>query len=217
MDAPEPLRRRDVVLPAVLSLGVVAFFVVVVAAFAVAGPEAPDGHRASSPAEQGAAAAPPWPAPVGREDLEARAAAAGLEDVWGRELAMHDHAHLSITVDGRPVTVPGDVGHDEDGRFAAEIHTHDTSGIVHVESPTVEEFTLGQFFAEWDVALDAEHVGSLGGTPDQHLTVWVDGKRHHGDPADIVLEDLQDVDLVLAPEGSIATPPDPFDWPPQYD
>ena len=217
-DHPEaPLvARRHAVLPVLLSLGVAALAAVVVVAFALAGPEAKDGHRAEVTVAQGTSAAPPWPAPTGRDALEDRAEGAGLEDVWGRDLAMHDHTHVTITVDGEPVTVPGDVGHDEDARFAAEIHTHDTSGIVHVESPTDETFTLGQFFSEWGVALDEEHVGSLGGTPEQQLTVWVGGKVHHGDPAEIVLEDLVDVDLVLAPEGRLATPPAPFDWPANY-
>jgi len=216
-DAQAPrVARRHVVLPVLLSLGVAALAAVVVVAFAVAGPEAKDGHRPDVRAAQGASTAPPWPAPTGRAALEERADGAGLEDVWGQDLAMHDHTHVTVTVDGEPVTVPGDVGHDEEARFAAEIHTHDTSGIVHVESPTAEEFTLGQFFSEWGVALDEEHVGSLGGTPGQRLTVWVGGKVHHGDPAEIVLEDLVDVDLVLAPEGGLATPPEPFDWPANY-
>ena len=217
-DHPEapPVAHRHAVLPILLSLAVVAFFAVVAVAFALAGPEAKDGHRADVATEQGTATAPPWPAPEGRPTLEDRAAGAGLEDVWGRDLAMHDHTHVTVTVDGESVTVPGNVGHDEDSRFAAEIHTHDTSGIVHVESPTDETFTLGQFFSEWGVALDEDHVGSLGGTTEQELTVWVGGKVHHGDPADIVLEDLVDVDLVLAPQGALATPPAPFDWPANY-
>jgi hypothetical protein len=29
------------------------------------------------------------------------------------------------------------------------LHTHDTSGIIHVESPTVRSFTLGEFVDLW--------------------------------------------------------------------
>ncbi len=94
--------------------------------------------------------APPWPAPT---DLTARAEAAGLSNVWGQKLAEHVHTHLTILDGGEPVTVPGNIGHSDRAKFAAQIHTHDTSGIIHVESPTKDTFTLGQFFDEWGVSI----------------------------------------------------------------
>jgi hypothetical protein len=39
------------------------------------------------------------------------------------------------------------------------IHTHDTSGIVHIESPTVRPFTLGQFFDVWGVRFTSDCIG----------------------------------------------------------
>ncbi|GAA4265612.1 hypothetical protein [Frondihabitans peucedani] len=163
----------------------------------------------------GAASAPPWPAPAGAEQRE-RTAAARLPNVYGKKLAEHIHAHLAITVDGRAVTVPGQIGLHEEDRFATALHTHNTSGIVHIESPTKTEFTLGQFFTEWDVRLDARHVGAEGGDVGETLTVFVDDHRRAGDPASIVLRDLQDIDLVVTPAGVAAHPTPAFDWPPNY-
>lgn len=152
---------------------------------------------------------PPWPRPT---DLAARAEAAGLHDVWGQRLAEHIHTHLTITDGGDAVVVPGNIGHSDAQRFAAEIHTHDTSGIIHVESPERREFTLGQFFDEWGVALGPGHVGGLHGD----LTVWVDGSRFYGNPRSIPLRDLEQVDLVVTTFGEAPHRPAAFDWPPQY-
>lgn len=153
--------------------------------------------------------APVWPRPTA---LAARAEGAGLHDVWGQRLAEHVHTHVTITDGDEPVVIPADVGHSDREHFAAEIHTHDTSGIVHVESPVRQDFTLGQFFDEWDVPLSAWGVGGLHG----ELTVWVDGRRYLGNPRSIVLEDLGEVDLVVTTVGEVPHRPAAFDWPRQY-
>jgi hypothetical protein len=163
----------------------------------------------TAPAAGTTRAAPPWPAP---SDLQTRAEAAGLRNVWGEPLAEHVHTHLTILDGSTPVTVPGNVGHSSRERFAAELHTHDTSGILHVESPTRQTFTLGQFFDEWDVSLGAGHVGGLRG----ELTVWVDGHRYLGNPRSIELTNRREVVLAVTTIGEVPHLPAPFDWPPQY-
>lgn len=153
--------------------------------------------------------APPWPAPTA---LAERADAAGLGNVWGEPLAEHVHTHLTILDGATPVTVPGDIGHSDRLHFAAQLHTHNTSGILHVESPTRRTFTLGQFFDEWGVPLSAWRVGGLRG----ELTVWVDGRRFIGDPRSIGLTNRREVVLAVTTIGEVPHLPAPFDWPPQY-
>lgn len=173
-------------------------------------------ERATSTAlAHGAATAPPWPAPA-RADKAARAAAAQLPNVYGLKLAEHIHTHLTITIDGVAETVPGQIGLDEKHHFATALHTHNTSGIIHIESPVKRDFTLGQFFTNWDVRLDSRHVGAEGGDIGETLTVFVDGHRRAGDPASIRLRDLDDIDLVIAPAGTVVRPAAPFDWPSNY-
>jgi hypothetical protein len=167
----------------------------------------------STTSAHGASSSPPWPAPG---DRRAKADAADLPNVFGLKLAEHVHAHLSIAIDGKPVTVAGGIGLDEKHGFATALHTHDTSGIVHVESPVTRDFTLGQFFTEWGVRLDRSHVGAAGGDVAETVTVFVDGERRAGDPASIVLHDLDDIDLIVAPAGTVVRPAPAFDWPPQY-
>jgi hypothetical protein len=153
--------------------------------------------------------APRWPAPTA---LAERAHAAGLRNVWGERLAEHVHTHLTVLDGADPVTVPADVGHSDRRHFAAQLHTHDTSGIVHVESPTRETFTLGQFFDEWGVPLSAWRVGGLHG----ELMVWVDGHRYVGNPRAIDLTNRRDIVLAVTTLGAVPRPQRAFDWPPQY-
>jgi hypothetical protein len=61
----------------------------------------------------------------------------------------HIHAHLDIFVDGKPYTVPSQIGIDPEGRCLYWLHTHDDSGIIHIESPTEREFTIGNFIEIW--------------------------------------------------------------------
>jgi hypothetical protein len=62
----------------------------------------------------------------------------------------HIHAHLDIFVDGKPFTVPSQIGIDPQGRCLYWLHTHDDSGVIHIESPIEREFSIGNFIDIWD-------------------------------------------------------------------
>ncbi|BDZ51865.1 hypothetical protein GCM10025867_41060 [Frondihabitans sucicola] len=205
-------RSRGPLTPAVLTSLLLAILLVV---GALAAGFVAHERATSTSLAHGAAADPPWPAPTGAE-RHARADAAHLPNVYGAKLAEHIHTHLDITVDGRAEIVPGQIGLDEKHGFATALHTHNTSGIIHIESPVERDFTLGQFFTEWNVRLDARHVGSRGGDIGETLTVYVDGVRRAGDPASIRLRDLDDIDLVVAPAGVPTHPQPAFAWPSNY-
>src|SRR5205823_1101980 len=79
-----------------------------------------------------------------------------------------------IFVDGKPVTVPAQIGIGTDGSFA-ELHTHDATGIIHFESPTQANFTLGQFFDDWGVFFTKSCIGSLCNSGDKTLQIFVNG------------------------------------------
>ncbi|MDE1829021.1 MAG: hypothetical protein KGI25_01735 [Thaumarchaeota archaeon] len=60
----------------------------------------------------------------------------------------HIHAHLDTFVNGQHVTVPQYVG-IEDNKCLYWLHTHDNSGIIHIEAPQQQNFTLSQFIDVW--------------------------------------------------------------------
>ena len=64
-------------------------------------------------------------------------------------LKFHYHAHLNIFINGVSYQVPADIG-IKPPDCIYWLHTHDISGIIHVESPENKSFNLGQFFDIWD-------------------------------------------------------------------
>lgn len=167
----------------------------------------------ADPSQDGRTTAPPWSAPT---DVSARVKAAGLSLLSEEGAALHTHQHLSISVDGSPVTVPAEIGIDE-GRGISAIHTHDTSGIVHVESPTVKTFRLGQVFTEWNVRLGTGAVGPyVDGKDGATVAVFVGGSRTDGDPRKLPLTAHEDIGIVVTHGGAAPAAPPAFQWPAGY-
>src|SRR2546429_6945096 len=83
----------------------------------------------------------PWPAE--RFLLGYRLIELGLPALSAEGQVLHTHQHLDVYVHGTHVPVPAGIGFDAQLRFISPLHTHDASGVVHVESPTVRPFTLG--------------------------------------------------------------------------
>src|SRR6266516_4942863 len=137
------------------SAAVVAVVALVVAMSIVLGrPHAPKtGSAAPPPAASvvGRTTNPPWSAPA---DATAAVAAAGLPMLGEEGTALHIHAHLDVIVNGNPVQAPADIGVDDARQKISPLHSHDTTGVIHIESPNkTDAFTLGQFFTEWDGSL----------------------------------------------------------------
>lgn len=175
----------------------------------------PVGTEPFQPGSQAtlAATAPPWPLP---SDARPFIAAAGLKVLGQQALAVHYHAHLDIIVSGSTVQVPAGVGFViANGREAGTtvLHTHDTSGIVHIESPTNSPYALGQFFTEWGVRLGPGQLGGLTDSNGHTLRVYVDGRAFSGDPASIVLRPHQEVALWYGPATTTPQVPSGYQFP----
>ncbi len=177
----------------------------------------PDSPKTSTAAPPQAAASaanrtsnPPWNAPA---DASAAVAAAGLPMLGEEGSALHIHAHLDVIANGSPVQVPAEIGIDEARRRISPLHTHDTTGVIHIESPDPSAtFTLGQFFTEWQVSLAADHVGGLTGDSTHQLKVYVNGTLRPGDPAGLVLGAHDEIALVYGTGAQQTTPPSSYQW-----
>jgi hypothetical protein len=193
--------RRIAVLVAccvVAAAAMVAAFVVVVAH---------DGPGRQRPA----AGSLTWPRP---EDTADRARAIGLSVAPMEGTALHFHTHLDILVNGRPVAVPAGLGIAGSGQEMAELHTHDTTGVLHIEAPsTGKHYTLRQLFAEWNVRLDDMDLGDLKAGGGRTLTAYVDGRRQGGDPAAIELTRHREIALVYGPANARPKVPASYAFP----
>src|SRR3984893_1681456 len=114
----------------------------------------------------------PWPPEY--SGLEARLLALNLPSQ--SDNAYHVHADLQVYAQGRQVPVPANIGIDPEGRFLAPLHTHDTSGVIHMEASTVYPFTLGQFFTIWGVKFTSTQLGSYVAGGGNVLAAYANGK-----------------------------------------
>lgn len=132
----------------------------------------------------------------------------------------HIHVHVAIFVNGQEQQVPLGVGIGQpwqvedsaEGPFVTDgscfywIHTHTEDGVVHIESPVRRRFTLGDFFAIWQVPLSATQVGPAQGP----VIAYVNGSRDDTTPSDIPLLSHERIQLDIGGD----VPPYVFDFPP---
>jgi hypothetical protein len=150
----------------------------------------------------------PWPAPT--NNVSALIRNAGLPALPQEMLQYHVHSHLDVFVDGQAVTVPADLGIDRQAGVISPLHTHDDTGIIHVENDTETTFYLGQLFIEWDVRLDTSCIGAYCG-PATPIAFYVDGKRQTGDPTKIEFARHREIAIVMGqPPAAV---PAKYDWP----
>ncbi len=132
-------------------------------------PAAPPG-QAALPGLQATPA--PWPAEY--RYLPQRMAALGLPDL--SDTGFHVHAQLRVYVDGLPITVPANIGLPDRGNVVSPLHTHDATGIIHIESTRPYAFTLGQLFDVWGVAFSQTQLGAYRADGPNRLEVYVNGR-----------------------------------------
>jgi hypothetical protein len=155
---------------------------------------------------------PPWPRNIA--DLNARAKLAGVQILPQEGVTLHIHQHLDIFVNGKHVTVPALIGIKRRGQDIdfAELHTHATDGIIHLESARAQAFSLGQFFGVWGLYLSKNCIGNLC-SPPSDFTVYVNGKKIQAtaDPVRLVLQEHDEIAIVYGtPPSSI---PSSYNWP----
>ena len=139
----------------------------------------------------------PWPPEL--EHLGERLDQIGLPRLVQEGMALDLHVRLAVRVEGTTVEIPTSIGLNGEevsgGRmvsgFVAAIHTHDDSGLVHVHSPDVRPYTLGQLFDVWGVTLTEDRIGGYCVGGERELTVEADGEVVPGDPRELRLADGQ--------------------------
>jgi hypothetical protein len=139
----------------------------------------------------------PWLPEI--ENLLSRLKAINLAALYEEGNALHIHQHLDILVNSKPVIVAAGIGINPVARFISPLHTHDVSGVIHVESDVMRDFTLGQFFDVWGVRLSKDCVGGYCAKGTDTLRVFVNGKSISGDPRNLVLREHQEIAVVYGP------------------
>jgi hypothetical protein len=114
----------------------------------------------------------------------------------------HIHVHLTLIANGVQRAIPlavGVLGAEEisnfvvDGRCFYWLHTHDATGIVHIEAPDSAQYTLGKFFAIWGEQLSRSNVGGFQGD----VTVYIDSTKYEGDLSALAFKERQQITLIV--------------------
>jgi len=136
---------------------------------------------------------PPWPAEL--TQLGERLDAIRLARLpWGdMNLTLHTHQHLDVFLHGRAMPVPANLGISSAPKFISPLHTHDATGVIHVESPTIETFTLGQFFDVWGVRFTSRCLGAECTKGHSKVQVFLNGRLFMDDPRRLPLLQHQEI------------------------
>jgi hypothetical protein len=192
-------------------LGLALLVLVVLAAGSTAGTASPSSKLPGLMTGKG-----PWGANDGKS-LKPRLKAIGLAALPREALIYHIHQRMAVLVNGKAQYLPAGIGIDAKRNFIAELHTHDFSGIIHVEAPKKQTFTLGQFFDVWGLRFSSTCLGGFCNTGSKKVMVWTDGKRVHGDPRKIPLTEHLSIVVAYGTESSVPKPiPKHFPFPQGY-
>lgn len=127
----------------------------------------------------------------------------GIECSSSEQLSFHIHTHLDVFVNGTQQSVPANIGLPG---CTFWLHTHDVSGIIHIEAPQQQAFTLGQFIDIWN----ASTVSKIPqGTP----VAYVNGQQT-GNYRDVQMNAHDEISLVYGTPPQ--TIPSSFDFGPGY-
>jgi|SRR5215472_8710492 len=124
----------------------------------------------------------------------------------------HHHVHLSMFVNGEQIALPRGTGMKNPGKgnfvyhatCAYWLHTHDATGIIHIEPPNGNTYNLKQYFDIWGEPLSTNGFAGYTGA----VAVYIDGVLQPGmDPNQVQFSPYEEITLV------IGTPPS---WIPVY-
>jgi hypothetical protein len=104
------------------------------------------------------------------------------------QLLSHIHARLTVTIDGQEMKIPSNIGIlpslwidrslDRYGiGNSSPMHTHDESGVIHIESTVARNYSLGEFFDIWGKTFNEFCIFDKCGA-EGSLTVTVNGLKN---------------------------------------
>ena len=126
----------------------------------------------------------------------------GINCVGSLNNQFHHHVHLSLFVNGTQIAVPKGTGMKDPGHnsfiYHADcfyaLHTHDQTGIIHIEPRTSLTFTLKQWFDLWGEPLSTNGFAGYTGS----VAVYLNGVYQPGmDPNTITFSPYLEITLVI--------------------
>jgi hypothetical protein len=199
--------------------GVIAVvIVVIVVATHGGGGSAAGSTTSSSSSSSGSSSAQP-PLLASADSAGTGQTIDGIQCQSNEQVVYHIHAHLAVFVNGAARTIPEGIGippprqveQSSEGPFVVGgkcyywLHSHTGDGIIHIESPSQQIYTLGNWFDIWQQPLSNSQVGPATGT----VIAYVNGERFTGDVRSIPLN----VHALIQLDVGTDVAPKPFTFP----
>lgn len=128
----------------------------------------------------------------------------------GEHMVYHIHIHISLYINGSASQIPGNIGIASNRSCYYWIHVHDTSGILHIESPTQKIYTLGNFLAIWSQVFPGLHYPAQLANIHE-WSVYISGKAFSGDFRNIPL--TTHMLITMGYHSPDITPDSVYNWP----
>lgn len=108
----------------------------------------------------------------------------------------HIHATISVTISGNNVAIPTDVGiQDSDCPNGMRgVHTHDDSGVIHIETPGAMDAPVGAFFHVWGENFDENRLLNKEANDANEVVMFVNGVQND-DYEHYVMQDGDVIDI----------------------
>ena len=112
-------------------------------------------------------------------------------------ISWHKHVLISIYKDGKRLGFQDGVGRFRAGCYSAyEMHTHDVTGLIHMEANAPRNFKLGQWFNFWQQPLSRTNAAGLAGPVRFYIIEKGIITRYDGNPYDIAMAPNREILIV---------------------
>lgn len=131
----------------------------------------------------------------------------GIRCDYGEGAALHIHANLQMYDRGRKKIVPSNIGIPIGMGCLYWVHTHSTNGMIHIESPVNQVFTIGHFFDIWAVNLSRTQADGMTAARGKNLRFLVNGHVWTKDPKLIPLRNHETIVIESGPPFAVPQKP----------
>lgn len=109
---------------------------------------------------------------------------------------VHYHATIEIRQDGELILIPANIGIV--GKCIHPLHTHDNTGLIHMDYSKKVAFTLSDFFDMQGIIMTDNQIGSIKTTDKYTIEIKVNNKIINTNYRNIVLHDKDRILISIA-------------------
>ncbi len=108
--------------------------------------------------------------------------------------SFHAYAHLDVFIEGQAEEVPADIG-VINGTCRYWINTEDSTGILHIDAPQNQQFTMSQFFDVWKATNNLPPTGNP--------SIYLNGQKITSALNDTIIKPHDEIVVVYGSKPSI--------------